>query len=83
MTTLRERLEHKKANPGKPIPAEARAIMGRATQELRDSGILSKLPKVGSRLPSFELPDSDGTLVRSQDVLNQGPMILTFYRGGW
>lgn len=83
MNTLQERLDHKKANPGKTIPAEARAIMGRATNDLRNSGILSRIPSVGSTLPSFELPDSDGTVLRSTDFLARGPLILTFYRGGW
>lgn len=83
MTTLKERLDHMKANPGKVIPAAAKATMSQATQELRDSGILSRIPAPGSQLPPFELPDSDGAIRRSADFLAHGPLILTFYRGGW
>jgi len=31
----------------------------------------------------FALPDPDGKLVSSQDLLARGPLVLTFYRGAW
>ncbi len=83
MLTLKERLAKMKAASADRIPAETRAIMGQATQALRDSGILSKLPAVGTTLPAFSLPDSDGTVVHSSDLLARGPLVLTFYRGLW
>ena len=57
--------------------------MGNATQALRDSGILDGIPMVGSNLPAFELPDTEGQLVRSEDLLAKGPLVLTIYRGVW
>ncbi|MEM6327170.1 MAG: peroxiredoxin-like family protein [Bacteroidota bacterium] len=38
---------------------------------------------VGDAAPDFALPDVDGETVRLGDVLEQGPVILTFYRGAW
>ena len=38
---------------------------------------------VGDRAPDFELPDIDGGTVRLTDLLAQGPVVLTFYRGAW
>ena len=39
--------------------------------------------KAGERAPSFRLPDTSGKIVRSDDLLRCGPMVLTFYRGSW
>ncbi|MHC4942688.1 MAG: hypothetical protein ACYTG7_06670 [Planctomycetota bacterium] len=83
MSTLQDRLNRIKEGFLKSAPEEAKAIMDRATEELRASGIMSRIPAAGSPLPAFELPDSDGRPVRSSDLLGQGPLILTFYRGLW
>jgi peroxiredoxin len=39
--------------------------------------------KVGDKLPSFTLTDALNKEVRSADLLAQGPILLTFYRGEW
>ena len=36
-----------------------------------------------ARLPDFVLPDADGALVSSAELLSIGPLVLTFYRGIW
>jgi len=67
----------------KRIPADKAAVMHRATGDLRVSGIMDRLIKVGDRLPSFALPNAYGQDVRSSDLLAQGPLVLTFFRGAW
>ena len=67
----------------KRIPPEKAAIMHRATEELRTSGIMDRVIKVGDRLPPFALPNTRGQEVRSADLLAKGPLVLTFYRGAW
>lgn len=37
---------------------------------------------VGNKLPEFELPDYDGRLMRSADLIGT-PAVLLFYRGNW
>jgi peroxiredoxin len=39
--------------------------------------------KVGDQLPDFLLPDDDGKLIMSQDLLAQGPLVISFNRGHW
>jgi peroxiredoxin Q/BCP len=41
------------------------------------------LPKVGQRVPDFELPDSTGTPRRLSELVAVGPLVLLFYRGHW
>ena len=67
----------------KRIPADKAAVMHRATEDLRVSGIMDRLIKVGDRLPSFALQNAYGQDVRSSDLLAQGPLVLTFFRGAW
>ena len=54
-----------------------------ATETLRASGIMDGVIKVGSRLPAFTLPNANGVAVSSADLLAQGPLVLTVFRGHW
>jgi hypothetical protein len=67
----------------KRIPADKAAIMHRSTKELRASGIMDRVIKVGDKLPPLALPNAYGQEVRSADLLAKGPLILTFFRGSW
>lgn len=37
----------------------------------------------GQRAPEFALPNPRGRIVQLRDLLRQGPVVLTFYRGVW
>jgi len=39
--------------------------------------------KVGEVMPSFVLPNAEGRLVFSDDLLRQGPLVVNFFRGNW
>lgn len=43
----------------------------------------SQAPEIGSVLPEFLLPDSDGKLIGSTDLLETGPLVVSFNRGHW
>ena len=81
--SLEETLQGVRDASAKRIPPDKAAIMHRATEELRRSGILERVTKVGDRLPSFALPNAYGQVVRSADLLAKGPLVLTFFRGAW
>lgn len=57
--------------------------MGRATQELRESGIMDRAIKVGDKLPPFTLKNADGEDVSPNDLLATGTLVLTVFRGYW
>jgi peroxiredoxin len=52
-------------------------------EELKASGLSVRALQAGARAPSFVLPDGDGHLWRSQDMLRHGPLVTIFYRGRW
>lgn len=83
MVTLKEKLEKLKESLIKQIPKDYLDIMHRATEDLSSSGILDRIPKVGDKLPPFELNDTDGQVISAELLLAKGPLVLTFYRGVW
>ena len=88
MATLQQRLdEFKKAfESGAPpynAPREAIETMHRATAELRASGIEGRSLKVGDRAASFTLFNQDHVQVASNDLLREGPLVVSFFRGHW
>lgn len=60
---------------------EDRILADRSLAELADHEIKS-LP-VGELAPDFELPNIHGYRVALKDRLQQGPVVLSFFRGGW
>ncbi len=81
--SLEDQLAKIRAGSAKRIPEDKRAVLGRATQELRESGIMDGVIKVGDPLPPFALQNTDGVEVSSADLLAQGAVVLTVFRGHW
>jgi hypothetical protein len=81
--SLQEKLNAYKEGMVKKAPKEALDIMHRATEDLRKSTIMQGVIKVGDLAPEFELQNSAAELIRLKDLLAEGPLILSFYRGKW
>ncbi len=65
------------------VPQKDRMTMEQATQKLRESGIIDNVKKEGDQYIDFTLPNIEGKKIKLSDKLKDGPVILTFYRGGW
>ena len=88
MSNLKGRLEEFKRTfesgaPPYNATQEIVATMHRATAELKSSGIEDRALKIGDRAPDFVLLNQDHVEVSSKDLLRQGPMIVSFFRGHW
>lgn len=70
-------------NPPYNAPRSIIDVMRRATAELQDSGQAERALKVGDKAPIFTLKDPEGSEVSSTDLLGNGPLIVSFYRGVW
>ena len=86
MADLQSRLDQfKKAfeSGAPPYNATQEAIetMHRATRELETSGLANKALKVGDCAPQFSLFNQDQVEVNSPDLLRQGPLVVSFFRG--
>ena len=80
---LQDKLDEYKKSFLEKAPPEAVAVMQRATEDLKNSGILDKVLKAGESAPEFSLPDENGNLVELKSLLARGPMVISFYRGVW
>jgi hypothetical protein len=88
MSSLQDRLDEfkKVLESGAPpynVPREAIEMMHRATAELKASGTQDRALKVSDRAPSFTLFNQDHVQVASTDLLREGPLVISFFRGHW
>lgn len=81
--SLAEKLNEIKQGAMKRIPADKLAVMLKATEDLTASGILDGVIKPGTKLPPFSLKNQRGEVVTSDDLLAQGAVVLTVFRGHW
>lgn len=81
--SLKEQLDEQRAKSRERIPTETRALMDQGTDTLRQSGVVEGALKVGNTIPDFSLPNATGKMVHSADLLAKGPLVVSFYRGGW
>jgi peroxiredoxin len=65
------------------FPDAIKQIMRNAIDELSESQLISKALKTGDQFPSFTLPNARGVEVDSKTILERGPLVIAFYRGGW
>jgi peroxiredoxin len=80
---LQDHLDEITANTRRLVQPERMAIGERAVEELFASGIEERILPEGAQAPEFALKDSNGRLVRSRDLLAQGPLVVKFFRGRW
>lgn len=81
--SLSERLETIRNSSRAKFGKEIVATMNRAEEELRQSGIMKRALKADDIAPHFSLPNQDGITISSSELLQQGPLVVTFYRGVW
>ena len=81
--SLKEKLESISKESGGKMPDETKAKMKRQIEELKSTGIVRNSVGVGSKIPEFSLPNSDGVMISSSDLLKNGNLVLTFFRGVW
>lgn len=81
--SLKEKLDKLKEGFKTRAPREAQEIMHRATEDLKNSGIMDHTVKVGDKAPDFTLENTEGLDVSLSTLLGGGPVVLTFYRGNW
>jgi peroxiredoxin len=80
--SLKAQLAEYRAGWYQRVPAERQAIMERHIEQLRRT-IAQTMLKVGDRAPAIVLRNAKGAIVDVGTLLKKGPVVVTFYRGGW
>jgi peroxiredoxin len=82
-TNLSQQLAEYLAGWMQRVPADRRAAMERHIAHLSESGIGKRAKRVGDTAPNIVLPDVHGQSFDVSRLLALGPVVVTFYRGGW
>jgi peroxiredoxin len=80
---LRQIFAERKELIAKYVPPETQAIHARAVAQLKEKHFAANILPVGAKAPTFDLPDHDGRIVRSSDLVAKGKLVLCFIRGRW
>ncbi len=80
---VRKELEEFRQKASKNSPPDRLRAYEQGISEVRESGVTDKALKVGDRAPEFELPNAVGKTVKLSELTARGPVVVTWYRGGW
>lgn len=76
-------LDVKRKASAEKITDEKKQVYAEGIEAIKNSGILEKALNVGQKAPNFTLNNATNKPVSLYDELKNGPVILTWYRGGW
>lgn len=80
--TLEQALAAQKEIFGTRLPEDAQGDIYRLIREQEQAGFAYGL-RAGEPAADFALPGATGEVVRLSEQWARGPVVLTFYRGGW
>src|SRR5690348_12296112 len=81
--SLKARLDAcRRAFQASTLPSVVAALEG-SVAELAQTGLVRQALKAGERAPLFRLRSDTGDFVALSEVLDRGPVVVTFFRGGW
>lgn len=81
--TLLQQTTQLKENFISGLPEAIQQVVGGAFAKLMASDVTKNAKQVGDLAIDFELPDISGKNIKLSEQLKNGPVVLTFYRGGW
>lgn len=80
---LQDVLDEKKAAFNEKATEEKKKLYAEGIEDIVIKGVLDKAKKVGDNAPSFSLKNALGKEISLASYLEKGPVVLTWYRGGW
>jgi peroxiredoxin len=83
LRSLRDELQERSASGRAKRDPAITAAFDAGVDAIRAAGIAERALAVGETAPDLTLPDATGRPVALADLLARGPVVITFYRGGW
>lgn len=81
--SLQAQLDAKKALWAEKASDHVKRAYKEGIDAVVESGVESLAKQVGDHAPDFKLTNATGNEIRLSDYLKKGPVVLTWYRGGW
>ena len=83
MKPLAQQLHDFREQAASQLPPDALSAFARGTDQVKQSGLSRSALAVGDEMVQFALRNALGDIVYSQELLAKGPLLISFYRGGW
>lgn len=80
---LRSELEARKAGFEERASDELKTLYADGLQAVVDAGAVENALSMGDQAPDFTLTNQNGQEVSLSSLLEDGPVVLLWYRGGW
>ena len=81
--TLKSKINQFKDRFLEQVPQQIQEKMRKAEETLKSSHLAERALTAGNDAVDFTLPNARGEQVSSEELRRQGPVVLSFYRGGW
>lgn len=83
MTRLQEETQGLYEEYQRIVTEDVMRVIDKATEDLVATGIGETCLQKGNKIDDFTLPDAYGEKIILSELLKSGPVVLSFYRGGW
>lgn len=80
---LQDQLDQRKKEFEAQADPEKIAAYNKGVETVAQSGMLKRALKAGDTAPDFTLKNATGKKVTLSELLTDGPVIMTWYRGSW
>lgn len=80
---LRQLLAEEREKTAAQAPPEILAALKQGIADVAAAWAAEKSLQEGQKAPDFTLPNVSGEQVQLSAQLGKGPVVLSFYRGGW
>jgi len=81
--SLANRLEKIKQEWRSRLTPELSDALEACVRKLEVSQLTAASLQAGDLIPDFELPNTEGRIVSSQELLQRGPVVVSYFRGDW
>lgn len=83
MENLKQQISELNENLAKQLPKEVLELFGRSIQDLKVKNIEGASIRKGDMFPDFNLPNTNDEVVELNKLLQNGKVIIAFFRGSW
>ncbi|MBL3547395.1 peroxiredoxin-like family protein [Chryseobacterium sp. KMC2] len=83
MRDLENQIEELNENLAKQLPTEVLEVFGKSIQDLKTKNIEENSIAMGDTFPDFSLPNTNNEIVKLKELLQNGKVIVAFFRGSW
>ncbi|MGG5505533.1 MULTISPECIES: peroxiredoxin-like family protein [unclassified Myroides] len=83
MNTLAQQIDELNKNLVQQVPPEVLNSFSQSIEEVKHLQLENHCIKLGETFPNFKLQNTSDQCIELNDLLQKGPVIISFFRGSW